>query len=111
MIIVNLLIIASIVCFVVDISGITDTIKHFLWKKFIQVGDYHNLQIKPLDCSLCLTWWTTLLYIIITGHFTIPYIGFCALLSLLSSNISDLERYIKDFLVWLTNNLYKIIGQ
>ena len=111
MTILNLLIITAIICFIVDISGITDTFKHFLWKKFVKVGDYHQLSIKPFECSLCMTWWLTLLYIILTHHFTIPYIGCCAMLSLLSSNISDLLRWIKDLLVTLTNLLYKLIGQ
>lgn len=107
--IVNMLIITAVVCFIVDLSGIVDTIKHFLWKKYINAGDYHNLALKPLDCSLCMTWWSCLLYIILSGHFTIPYIGLCAGLALISSNVSDLLRYVKDFFVWITNLLYKII--
>ena len=108
---INLIIISAVVCFIIDISGIMDHLKHFLWKKYIKVGDYHNISLKPLDCSLCMVWWCSLIYIVATGHFTIPYIGFCALLSLISSNISDLERWIKDLLIWITNLLYKLLGQ
>lgn len=107
----SLLLLSAIICFIIDISGIIDTLKHFLWKKYIKTGDYHNLSLKPLDCSLCMTWWSTLIYIIITGHFTLPYIGFCALLSLLSGNISDILRYIKDLITYITNLLYRLIDQ
>lgn len=103
---INLLIISGILCYIVDISGIVDEFKKFLWKKYIKKGDYHNLSLKPFDCSRCCVWWSTLIYIIATGHFTLPYIGFCALLSLLASNISDFLIWIKDTLTWLINKLY-----
>lgn len=108
---INLIMISAIVCFIVDISGIIDTLKHFLWKKYIKVGDWHNLSLKPLDCSLCMVFHTGWIYLLIVGQFTLFNFAFVCLLSLLSSNISDLERYLKDFLVWLTNLLYKLIGQ
>lgn len=108
--ILNLIMISAVVCFVVDISGIVDTLKHFLWKKYVKIGDWRNLSLKPLDCSLCSVWWATLIYIIATGHFTIAYIGLCALLSLLSANITDLLQLTKDIITYITSLIYRLLG-
>ena len=110
MTILNLLMISAIVCFIVDVSGIIDTLKKALWKKYVKVGDWKNMSLKPLSCSLCMTWWTTLIYIIATGHFTIPYIALCALLSLVSSNITDCLQLIKDILTYIVTWIYRLLG-
>ena len=107
--IINILLITLIVVFIVDLSGIIDTLKYWIWKKFVKYGDYHNLQLKPLDCSLCMTWWINLIYIIAIGKFTIPYLAFISLCSLLSSKIADIEQYIEDLLTYIINKLYKLL--
>ena len=103
---INLLIISGILCYIVDISGIVDEFKKWLWKKYIKKGDYHNLSLKPFDCSRCGVWWTGLIYIIVSHQFTLPMVGFVALLSLLASNISDFLIWIKDTLTWVINKIY-----
>ena len=108
-IIFNLLLIQIIVVFIVDLSGIIDTIKKFLWKKFVKVGDYHNLSLKPISCSLCSTWWVCLIYLIVTNNFTLPYIAITALLALLAGNMADLMYFIKDAFTKLINLLYKLL--
>lgn len=106
MIYLNLLLISAVICYVIDISGVIDHIKKALWKKYVKTGNPQNLSLKPLDCSRCATWWAGLIYILITGNFTLPLIGFCALLSLLASNITDALNLIKDIVTWLINLVY-----
>ena len=106
---INIILITAIVTFIVDISGVIDTIKYVLWKKYVKIGNYKNLQIKPLSCSLCMTFWVGLLYLIFTHKFTVPYIAFVCLCSLLSSKIADIEQYIIDVFTWIINKLYKLI--
>ena len=108
-ILINILLISFIVVFIVDISGIVDTIKYWIWKKYVKYGDYHNLQLKPFSCSLCMTWWVNIIYIIAIGEFTIPYIAFITLCSLLSSKIADFEQFIADAVTYLNNLLYKLL--
>ncbi len=105
---INLLLISAIICYIIDLSGVVDEFKHFLWKRYIKTGDYHNLSLKPLDCSRCVIWWTGLVYILITG-FTLPLLAYVALLSLLSSNISDALILIKDTATYLINALASIL--
>lgn len=105
-----MLLITFVVVFIIDNSGVIDSIKRWIWKRYIKIGDYNNITLKPFDCSLCSTWWINLIYIAITGKFTIPYIAFCALLSLLASNIADFQRWIKDTLTTIINLFYKLLG-
>ena len=99
--------ISAVICYVIDISGVMDEIKKFLWKRYIKTGDYKNISLKPLDCSRCGTWWIGLLYILLTGNFTLPLIGYVALLSLLASNITDLLILLKDIATLAITTIYR----
>lgn len=107
---INLLIITSIIVFIVDLSGIIPHIKQYLHRKYIRVGDWTNLSLKPLDCSLCLTFWTGLIYLLFT-KFTLPLMGYVCLLAYLTPIIAEVMIYVKDALIYLLNLLYKLIGQ
>ncbi len=64
---------------------------------------------KPFSCPLCMTWWTTLLYIIVTGNLSLFNILVCLLLALSTGWIDSLYRLIfsviETFIVWLTEIL------
>ena len=64
---------------------------------------------KPFSCPLCMTWWTTLLYIIATGNLTLFNILVCLLLALSTTWIDSLYRFIfsvlETFFVWLNELL------
>jgi len=113
MIIINLILITIIVCFIVDCSGVMTDIRKFVAKqifKYTKVKvDYNDLKLKPVGCSLCSVWWSGLIYLIIVGKFTIPYIAFVAFLSLISSNISGLLLAVKDYLAAFEMWLQKLI--
>ena len=96
---IDMLIIACIVCFVIDVSGFVQSMKRL----------YLRLSWKPFDCSLCSTWWSCLLYIIITGRFTLIYILVAAMLATVSSNISGFMLCIKDFLAAVECRIQKLI--
>lgn len=100
---INLIVIMFVVVYVIDLSGfIQDGIEPLLNKIF----HTHNAKLKkPWSCSRCMTLWTTLLYIIITGHFTILSIGFCFMLSYITPFINNIEIAVLDWLINLTNKL------
>lgn len=112
-VIINLILISIVVCFIIDCSGVMTDIRKFVAKqifKFTKVKvDYAELKLKPIGCSLCSVWWTGLIYLFIIGQFTIPYIAFVAILSLLSSNISGFLLTIKDYLAAFEMWLQKLI--
>lgn len=103
MIILNLILLTIITVFIIDLSGIIDTIKKAIWKKYIKIGDWHNLRIKPLDCSLCMSFWSGLIYLALTGHLTIPLVALTCLLAYSTPLVGDILQTIKDLLTYIIN--------
>ncbi len=55
--------IISIICsFVIDYLGVVENMKKYIWKWFNKIP-YQNFRFKPFDCSLCMSFWITLIYL------------------------------------------------
>ena len=109
----NLLLIAVSIIYMIDLSGFVDDIVCRLHKKFIGVGDYHQLipKLKPLTCATCLNFWVGTIYLLATGTFTMPLFVYVCMLSFFSTTIGDFLIWVKDMLTTLINLLYKLIKQ
>lgn len=94
----DILILALVVIFIVDISGFTQS-----WMDALSRWIGRPVRpVKPFACSLCMTWWTGLAYAIITGNLTIPIVGYTALLAYLSFPISQFLIFIHEQLLeWM----------
>lgn len=88
MIYVELLIIAMVVCYVVDITGVVDSIKRLIWK-WLKGSEYKDFLFKPFDCSLCMVFWVCLIYSFFNG-IDIWVFGYICLLSMMSEVITKL---------------------
>jgi hypothetical protein len=101
----NVVFIQIIVCFIIDLSGVIQSLETALskWTKVRCVIP------KPFSCSLCSGWWINLIYLIAVHQFTLPYIVFVAIISFFSKNISGFLRWIQELLVKIEDLLYKII--
>lgn len=108
---INLFILTCIIVFVVDLSGFVDEMVKRLYYKYIKVGDYHTLipKLKPLTCSLCLTFWAGIIYLLITSQFSILMLGYVCLLAFLSPIIGDILVLLKDVINKIINLIYKLI--
>lgn len=108
---INLFILTCIIVFIIDLSGFVDEIVKRLYDKYIKVGDYHTLipKLKPFTCSLCLSFWVGLIYLLVTSQFTIMMIGYVCLLAFLSPIIGDIFILLKDILNKIINIIYKLI--
>ena len=108
---INLFILTCIIVFIIDLSGFVDEMVNRLYYKYIKVGDYHTLipKLKPLTCSLCLTVWAGIIYLLITSQFTILMLGYVCLLAFLTPIIGDILVMIKDVLNKIINIIYKLI--
>lgn len=111
----DLFCLSIIVCFIIDVSGfINDGIKPLI-AKIINMNS--NIKInpesinipKPFSCSLCMTFWIGLIYLLCTSNFTIPYIAVVVFFSLISSNISGFLICIKDILSTIEGLFQKLI--
>ena len=108
-----MLLITLVVCFIVDISGVIDSIRNGLarviYRRTKVKVEPSTLSLKPISCSLCSTWWCCLIYLAVTGNFTLPYIAVSAVLAMTASNISGFMLAFKDLLSWLEMKIQKLI--
>ena len=103
----TLLQVAVLVVFVIDLSGVVDSIKgaigRFIGRRLVR--------LRPIDCSLCMVWWTTLIVALCLGELTLSVACWCALLSLMSKPIGDTIMLAREFFVVIINALYKLLGR
>lgn len=103
---------ATIVCFLTDLSGYITSIKRAIWKwVFGNTKPFQEFDLKPFDCSLCMTHHILLLYLLFTCQFSIVTYFIVCLLSLLSSNITSMLLLFKDFLIMIENKLSNLISK
>lgn len=104
--IIDLILIQLIIVFIIDLSGAAESFKLFI-SKILTKGKIQttNFDLKPFTCSLCMTWWTGLIYLLICHSFIIPYIALVALLSYLTPLSSSILLLIKDLAIFLVNKL------
>lgn len=95
----DVLLLSLIVCFIIDISGFMDSVKHMIWKwLFGNKREYREFPLKPFDCSLCMTFWVGLIWCFGTAHFQLYHILFVCLMSMLSEQISNMLRLLRMML-------------
>lgn len=104
--ILDLILIQCIIVFIIDLSGAVDSFKLFisniLTKGKIQTTNY---DLKPFTCSLCMTHWLGLLYLILTSQFTFGSYGLVCLLAFLTPVTSSILLYCKDLIIYVINKL------
>lgn len=101
----DLLLLTLIVVYIVDLSGFTESWKGLLWK----VWKLNTKDMKPFDCSLCMTWWVGLIYLLIVGKFTMGYIAAVAALSFLSFPIGQILIFIREGLTFLVGKMMSLL--
>lgn len=95
MIYLNMILIAFVICFIIDYSGFIDEIDKKIGKiignKLFKIG-------KPFSCSLCMTWWISLIYGLLSGgnFFLVMFIS--AILGIMTNNITRLIYLMRDIL-------------
>lgn len=107
MILINLLLISTILVFIIDLSGFTQSVQSFL-KKWLKTNK--DIVIKPFMCSLCMTFWAGIIYALIMHSLTIPILAFICLLSFMTPVIKDILKLIQDFIIAIINSFYNIFN-
>ena len=108
MVVLNLILIGFIIVYCIDYSGFIEEMDGVITKLFKSKFPLHIP--KPFSCGTCLTWWTGLVYLIVIGKFTIPYIAVVACISALTPEILSIIYFVKDFVNLLFDTLEKLIG-
>ena len=85
---------------VIDISGFVYSIK-------VAIGKYlgispNSFRIKPFDCSFCMTFWASMIYLLVVGRFTLVNIAVVLLLCCLTTPLNNLIMSVRDKLTkWM----------
>lgn len=101
----DLFLITLIIVFVIDISGIIDELETILskWLK-------GKARIpKPFSCSLCLTWWVGLIYLLCIGEFNLINIAIVVLFAHLSGVLGTLLVCVRETLNWAIEKVYNAL--
>ena len=85
---------------VIDISGFVHSIKAAIGK-YLGISP-NSFRIKPFDCSFCMTFWVSLIYLLVVGRFTLANIAIVLLLCCLTTPLKNLVMSVRDKLTkWM----------
>ena len=106
---VDLLILTCLCVFVIDYSGFIGEMEQMATRWF---KSPLPLRIpKPFSCSLCSSFWTGLIYLAVTGNFTLPWIGVVAALAastkLIYSGMVTILGALER-MVWMVASIFKL---
>lgn len=110
MYLINLIQISVVICYLIDLSGIIQTIKYQIWKHLFKgIGRPEDIRLKPFDCTLCSTWWTGIILMIVTSNFTLINLMLTALVSYFSKHITELLLILNDLFVSIETLINRLI--
>ena len=85
---------------VIDISGFVYSLKVAIGK-FLGISP-NSFRIKPFDCSFCMTFWVSMIYLLVVGRFTLVNIAIVLLLCCLTTPLKNLVMSVRDKLTkWM----------
>lgn len=101
MVVHDIILATFIVVFIVDLSGIVDSIKEAIgrWLK-VKVN-----RIKPLDCSLCMTFWVGLIVLLAEGEFSFPMVSLVCLCAYLTQPLKGALILLSDAITSFLNKI------
>lgn len=110
MYLIKLIQISVVICYLIDLSGIIQTIKHHIWKKLFKgIGRPEDIKLKPFDCTLCSTWWAGIILMLATSNFTLVNLMITALVSYFSKHITEILLIINDGITAIEEIINKLI--
>lgn len=105
---IEIIYIAIICVVIIDLSGFIQELEQML-KKWLKIQKGEVRIPKPFSCSLCMCFWTGLIYLLCTGQFTFFMIAYVLLISILTPQIKDLIYLFKDTIDFILRSIYNKI--
>lgn len=101
----DILMIAGIYVFGIDIARFWNALASGI-KWALTNGKLHTpFQLKPFSCSLCMTFWTGLVYLAVTGALSIGNVAYVCLVAMLTPRLYDLLLAIDSLLANIFNKI------
>lgn len=98
------IILISLVCvFVIDCTDIIPTLKRRI-SNIIYHRDV-DISIKPFECSLCMSFWCGLAYLLCTHSFSLPLLFLVCLSSYFTPVYKELYNLLTDMTQTLIDNI------
>lgn len=101
----DLLMISVITCFIIDVSGIIESIENMMGK---WLGGKVVIP-KPFSCSLCMCFWVCLIWLAVQSQFTLFNIMMVCMISALTEQISNGIIIIKQFIASIEDKIQLLI--
>ena len=103
-----MLLIQLIIVYIIDICGFVPLMKKkiFRWLYGPNIK-YVPIELKPFDCSLCLTFWILIIYALIVNIFTIKTLIVICILSYSTTLSKEVYYLIYDTLLSFINYIRK----
>lgn len=94
-----------VVVYVVDLSGFVQSVKHGLWRLIKGEAKYTEFDLKPFDCSQCVTFWASLLWAIFSGGLTWGVVLWICVLAYSARTVGEIWRALFEALENLIGKL------
>ena len=106
---VELLLIAAVVVYIVDLSGWTGSWKPALQRWVKSQTGYAVEHFKPFDCSLCLTWWAGLVWLLCRGAFGLGTLAYLCAVSWATGPLALAGSLCREALERMITKLMELI--
>lgn len=74
-------------------------------------GRFHKpFYVKPFCCSLCMTWWSGVVYLLLTHSVSVLALGYVLGLAFFTPTIKDVLLLVRDLLAKGVNEIYRRLG-
>lgn len=101
----DIILIAFIWVAIIDLTPFTDEITSKI-RSWMTHGTFSEpFSFKPFTCSLCMTFWSGVVYMLATHAFTLGNLAFVLLAALATPLIGSVTTFVLDFLTHLINEL------
>ena len=104
-IIIDLLLIQFIITGIIDVSGFIGEIEHSL-SKWLKI----KAKIpKPFSCATCMTFWTGLIYLLITANLSLLTISLTLFIALMTTVTSGFIILVRDLFLKIITIIEKYL--
>ena len=107
--VITLIFIQLALVIIIDLTGIVDEVKKRLWNYTYPGKTYKDFKFKPLGCSLCMTHHIGFLYLLISGHLTLPLYLILLLLAIFTTTTKNIIILVKDFIDGIIFRLQRLV--
>ena len=106
---INILLIAVIAVFIIDLSGAINNLVKPIVRKVLHLSPNADIHLPLIGCSLCVTFWVGLIYLLAVKAFALPGVVAVCIASFLTPIISDILILCKDILTKIIDLIYLML--